>query len=42
MQPEYLARLSEPLRAFVQEVEEKAGVLIHVIPSVKQNGGVNW
>lgn len=39
MQPEYLARLSEPVRAFIQWVEEKAGVFIDVIPSINQNMG---
>ena len=39
MQPEYLARLSEPLQQFVLEVEEGAGVDIKVILDPNQNEG---
>jgi len=39
MQPEYLARLSEPVQHFVREVEDDAGVEIIVIPDIKQNEG---
>jgi len=39
MQPEYLARLSEPVQQFILEVEEGAGVGINVILDPKQNDG---
>lgn len=39
MQPEYLARLSEPLQQFILEVEEGAGVDIKVILDPNQNEG---
>lgn len=39
MQPEYLARLSEPVQQFILEVEEGAGVEIIVILDPKQNDG---
>ncbi|MCX5545717.1 hypothetical protein M3A49_40990 [Paraburkholderia sp. CNPSo 3076] len=39
MQSEYLARLSEPVRQFVLEVEEGAGVEINVILDPKLNEG---
>lgn len=39
MQPEYLARLSEPVQQFIHEVEEGAGVYINVILDPKLNGG---
>jgi hypothetical protein len=39
MQHEFLTQLSEPVRAFVEEVEEKAQLKIQVLPSVKQNSG---
>jgi hypothetical protein len=39
MQPEYLARLSEPVQQFILEVEEGAGVDIKVILDPNQNEG---
>ncbi|MBB5393816.1 MULTISPECIES: hypothetical protein [unclassified Herbaspirillum] len=39
MQPEYLARLNEPVQQFVLDVEEGAGVEINVILDSKQNEG---
>ena len=39
MQPEYLARLSEPVQQFILEVEKDAGVEINVILAIKQNDG---
>lgn len=39
MQPEYLARLCEPVQQFILEVEEGAGVDIRVILDPKQNEG---
>jgi hypothetical protein len=39
MQPEYLARLSEPLQQFILEVEKGTGVDINVILAIKQNDG---
>lgn len=39
MQPEYLARLSEPVQQFILEVEKGAGVDIQVILDPNQNEG---
>ncbi len=39
MQPEYLARLSEPVQQFILEVEEGVGVDIKVILDPNQNEG---
>jgi hypothetical protein len=39
MQPEFLARLSEPVQQFILEVEEGAGVEIKVILDPNQNEG---
>lgn len=39
MQPEYLARLAEPLRAFVGEIERKAAIDIAVVLDPRLNGG---
>lgn len=39
MQPEYFARLSEPVQQFILEVEEGAGVDIKVVPDPNQNEG---
>jgi hypothetical protein len=39
MQPDFLARLSEPVQQFILDVEEGAGVEINVILDPKQNEG---
>ena len=39
MQPDYLDRLSEPVKQFVRQVEERSGIAIHVIPEKQLNGG---
>ena len=39
MQPEYLARLREPVRAFVREIEQGANIDIIVVLDPQLNGG---
>ncbi|MDM0029851.1 hypothetical protein [Variovorax saccharolyticus] len=39
MQPEYLARLGDSVRAFVREVEKNASIDIAVVPEFRLNGG---
>jgi hypothetical protein len=39
MQPEYLARLGEPVRDFVREVEQSANIDIKVVLDPQLNGG---
>lgn len=39
MQPEYLARLGDPVRAFVREVERNANIDIAVVPDFRLNDG---
>ena len=38
MQPEHLARLSQPVRDFVRQVEQDSGVDIEVVPDARLNG----